>query len=345
MLTKFKPIEIIFAALLLCVAAYFAYKNYFIQDDAYISFVYSKNFAHGHGLVWYPGSDEYGYTNFLYTLVIGILMFLIPNVDPEYFSATINFSSYIAALTLTYLLAVRLSGSKLAGACAVLVLATHHTFSAYASGGLETMPATALIIGFYYVLFQPPTTNQQSPYLLAALASAALLTRLDSALLLFPGYVYLLCCLSHMRQRGGVRAIMLNKNLWLAAGIPTLYVLALLGWAYSYYGYALPNTFYAKIPGDQSMTWLGKRYLRKYLELHHYIPAYLLGLALVMLLCKLSVLWAARWVTRENSQSQSAIPNAQSLAYAEIVRPSMTGGVDEGNSVTFEPCGFVGDVL
>jgi len=105
---------------------------------------------------------------------------------------------------------------------------------------------------------------------------------------------------------------MLNKNLWLAASIPTLCVLALLGWAYSYYGYALPNTFYAKIPGDQSMTWLGKRYLRKYLELHHYIPAYLLGLALVMLLCKLSVPWAARWVTRENSQSQSAIPNAQS---------------------------------
>jgi hypothetical protein len=367
---KLKPLEWFAAAALIAVAVFFWHKNYFIQDDAYIAFVYAKNFAQGHGLVWYPGLDEYGYTNFLYTLVVGTVMFWLPGIDPEYISATINFISYLAALTLTYLLTLRLKVNfsprlrgeleggdkatltrlavarhplplagegKIAAAGAVLILATHHTFSAYASGGLETMTVTALILGFYYVLFSPlPSDASLSPLpsgervracpalvagvrgkehalTLAFLASAALLTRLDSALLLLPGYVYLLYRICHPALVAGSHAtgmempqqvrhdnviinLVTSRTLWLAAGIPTLCVLALLGWAKLYYGYALPNTFYAKIPGDSSMVWLGQRYILKYLALHHYIPAALLGLSLIILFLKPSPLWGEGWV-------------------------------------------------
>ncbi len=340
---KLKPLEWFAAAALTAVAIFFWHKNYFIQDDAYIAFVYAKNFAEGHGLVWYPGLDEYGYTNFLYTLLVGTVMFWLPGVDPEYISAAFNFTAYLAALALTFLLTLRLTlnfsprmrgeleggdkatltrlavarhplplagEGKIAAACAVLTLATHHTFSAYASGGLETMVVTALVMGFYFVLLSPlPSGSSLSPLpsgerirvrgqehalTLAILASAALLTRLDSAILLFPGYVYLLYrhCEEHLATKQSsngkildcVASLAKTKSLWLAAGIPTLYVLALLSWAKLYYGYALPNTFYAKIPGDTSMVWLGQRYILKYLELHHYIPAVLLGLAVILII-------------------------------------------------------------
>ncbi|MDX2112185.1 MAG: hypothetical protein SFW63_00395 [Alphaproteobacteria bacterium] len=359
---KLKPLEWFAAAALTAVAIFFWHKNYFIQDDAYIAFVYAKNFAEGHGLVWYPGLDEYGYTNFLYTLLVGTVMFWLPGVDPEYISAAFNFTAYLAALALTFLLTLRLTlnfsprmggvfvggdkatltrlavarhplplagEGKIAAACAVLTLATHHTFSAYASGGLETMVVTALVMGFYFVLLSPlPSGSSLSPLpsgerirvggqehalTLAILASAALLTRLDSAILLFPGYVYLLYrhCEEHLATKQSsngkildcVASLAKTKSLWLAAGIPTLCVLALLSWAKLYYGYALPNTFYAKIPGDTSMVWLGQRYILKYLELHHYIPAVLLGLAVILIILS-TIQRALSFSTRLRGESE-----------------------------------------
>jgi hypothetical protein len=39
----------------------------FVQDDAFISFVYARNLAKGNGLVWF-GERVEGYTNFLWVL-------------------------------------------------------------------------------------------------------------------------------------------------------------------------------------------------------------------------------------------------------------------------------------
>ena len=41
-------------------------------DDAYISFRYARNFAEGNGLVWNLGERVEGYTNFLWTLGLGL---------------------------------------------------------------------------------------------------------------------------------------------------------------------------------------------------------------------------------------------------------------------------------
>ena len=43
----------------------------FIQDDAYTSLRYAKNFAEGKGLVFNEGEKVEGYTNFLWVLIIG----------------------------------------------------------------------------------------------------------------------------------------------------------------------------------------------------------------------------------------------------------------------------------
>src|SRR4051812_8768436 len=44
----------------------------FTIDDAYISFRYARNFAHGDGLVYNLGERVEGYTNFLWTVILGL---------------------------------------------------------------------------------------------------------------------------------------------------------------------------------------------------------------------------------------------------------------------------------
>src|SRR6185295_18291193 len=44
----------------------------FTVDDAYISFRYARNFSRGLGLVYNPGERIEGYTNFLWTVMLGI---------------------------------------------------------------------------------------------------------------------------------------------------------------------------------------------------------------------------------------------------------------------------------
>src|SRR4051812_34401047 len=44
-----------------------------LADDAFISFRYAQNFASGLGLVFNPGEWVEGYTNFLWTIGLGLL--------------------------------------------------------------------------------------------------------------------------------------------------------------------------------------------------------------------------------------------------------------------------------
>jgi arabinofuranosyltransferase len=46
----------------------------FVTDDAYISFVYSRNFAEHGELAFNLGDPVEGYTNFLWTVLLGGLM-------------------------------------------------------------------------------------------------------------------------------------------------------------------------------------------------------------------------------------------------------------------------------
>ena len=46
----------------------------FVTDDAYISFVYSRNFAQHGELAFNLGDRVEGYTNFSWTVLLGLLM-------------------------------------------------------------------------------------------------------------------------------------------------------------------------------------------------------------------------------------------------------------------------------
>lgn len=74
----------------------------FIQDDAYTSFRYAKNFAEGKGLVFNEGEKVEGYTNFLWVLVLGI--FHKMNIDLETAAQVMSLLFGVTAIWLTFFL-------------------------------------------------------------------------------------------------------------------------------------------------------------------------------------------------------------------------------------------------
>src|SRR5262245_58484813 len=81
---------------------------HFICDDAYISFVYARNFAERWELVFNPGERVEGYTNFLWTVVLGL--FMKAGLAPEISSLLLGVAFAVGTLVLTVRLMSRLRG-------------------------------------------------------------------------------------------------------------------------------------------------------------------------------------------------------------------------------------------
>jgi arabinofuranosyltransferase len=229
------------AAILLALCA-FAYANRFIQDDAYISFRYAQHLAEGSGLVWNYGERLEGYTNFLWTLLIAAGIRL--GCDPADTAIVLGLCSFAATLLLTYAVGRTVLRSRITALLAVITLGTNYTFSAYATGGLETQFQTMLIMAAIFTALpflerSPLAFPVKRAALLSGLCVLLLLTRLDSALVIAP--LLALTIFNILRDREE------RFSLLGALCIPLSCALALwFAWKLSYYGDILPNTFYAK---------------------------------------------------------------------------------------------------
>ncbi|MBN1674192.1 MAG: hypothetical protein JXR37_24295 [Kiritimatiellae bacterium] len=227
-----------------------AWRNRFIQDDAFISFRYAANLAAGQGLTWNPGDRIEGYTNFLWTLIMTVPELL--GIGPVAFSYTVGLALFAGTLWLTWKLACLVLGSRRAGMVSAVLLGTNYTFSAYATGGMETQLQACLFTASIYQLLRVVRTDSagRRPWmLLGVLCAAAMLTRLDSGLCV--GVVSLVLLVHLLRGRmpgreGIVRAA--------AFGLPlALIVGAWLVWKITYYGDILPNTYYNKGPSPAAL--------------------------------------------------------------------------------------------
>jgi hypothetical protein len=115
----------------------------FVTDDAYISFVYARNFAEHGQLAFNLGSPVEGYTNFLWTLVIGLGMMI--GIPPELSSRVLGTACALATLYVVFRLTERALGRTTPwAAVAPLLLACSSGFACWTSGGLETQLFTLL---------------------------------------------------------------------------------------------------------------------------------------------------------------------------------------------------------
>ncbi len=166
------------------VAVVAAWLGRFVQDDAFITYRFSRNMARGDGLVFNPGERVEGYTNFLWTVVHAL---------PERygwstpaFSQILGIVTMVAALAAALRLGRRLLGSEERALFAGAVLVANMTFVGYGTGGLETMLQTALVTWIAVLVLGGGADHRVSPagrVAAGVLAGLAVLTRLDSAVL------------------------------------------------------------------------------------------------------------------------------------------------------------------
>ncbi len=247
-------------ALCLGIVVFLSAKNHFIQDDGFITLRYVDHFLRGHGPVWYPGSDEFGYTNFLFMLLVTAVSFIGP--DPVISANIVSYTAFFAAVIASYLIALRLtSGNRIVAAVTAMVIFTNFTVSSYASGLLETSLQLALVVSVYYATLRylHAPESAQPLYWATAAGTLGLLTRLDTVLLIAPAFLFLFHGLWTATGRERRRMV---AHMVVALACAAAILSAFLWFCFALYGQVLPNTFYVKAGENLRFGWL---YLRAFM--------------------------------------------------------------------------------
>jgi arabinofuranosyltransferase len=231
-------------------------------DDAYISFRYAQNFVAGHGLVFNAGERVEGYTNFLWTIILAIFMQLGFEPSPVAIGLGALFS--LATLWLVYrflsLTALRDSPVPI---IAVLSLAVDGSFALWAVSGMETsMFAFLVLAALTSYLWE--WENEKPGFLSGVLLALAAMTRPDGVLVL--GVVVIHQALARLVVQ---RKLLTSADVARMGAFLGLYLPYFL-WRYYYYGFLLPNTFYAKVTvrNSEAQHRRGLRHLGAFVNVH-----------------------------------------------------------------------------
>jgi len=234
-----------------------AWEILWLADDAFISFRYARNFARGLGLVYNQGEWVEGYTNFLWTLLLGLAGKI--GLDIPLTALFGNLVCFVAAIVLVARLAERLSPGRPAVPFAALALALAKPFYTFASGGLETMPIALLAVAAVAA-----GLARRGELWAGLLLTASVMCRPDQILLYAAMGIALVAedlCYGEGRLWKRPRP---RRYVLFAAPFVLLYVPYFL-WRWSAYGALLPNTFYAK-SGASSYWSQGAVYLVHFLS-------------------------------------------------------------------------------
>ncbi len=232
---------------LAALALWARYMRGWLLDDAYITFRYADNFAAGLGPVFNPGEHVEGYTSFLWMAMLAGARGL--GVPPATSSIVLGLAC--AAGVVVLMLRARRYLPTLppsAPAVATVFLVTCSVFGVWPASGMEVTLFTLLLL--WAVLLHCAGRSGQ-PTAAADLGEGALLG---------------LLCLA--RPEGYmVSALLLLDGLWrrrLSVWRLALPCLAIAGgheaWRLAYYGYPVPNTFYAKVGWTPAQVHRGAKY-------------------------------------------------------------------------------------
>ncbi|MDQ3367244.1 MAG: hypothetical protein M3680_17610 [Myxococcota bacterium] len=227
----------------------------FVTDDAYISFVFSRNLAEHGELVFNLGEPVEGYTNFLWTVVLGLGMLI--GIPPEVSSRALGLGCALLTLYLGFRILERALGRRTPwAALPPLLLAASSGFACWTSGGLETQLFTMLVTGALHavvVATEEPRAIRRAGVLLALAAMTRPEGLLVAAVL---GAIRLLhLVLRHVATRREApktgtlaRGFPLRDELLAAAWFLGLWA-PWFAWRWWYYGWPFPNTYYVKAAG------------------------------------------------------------------------------------------------
>ncbi|MDI1443889.1 hypothetical protein [Polyangium sp. 6x1] len=237
----------------------------FTIDDAFISFRYARNFAEGHGLVYNLGERVEGYTNFLWTVLLGVFAAL--GARPEITAKVLGVVCACASLVPVYRIAQRLTPLRWSPCLATWLCASSFLQTGYAVFGLESPFFLLLIVlGTERFLIEEHDDAKVFPWSGPLFALAAL-TRPEAPLFLLLLYVW------HPDRPFSRRSLTRIATF----AVP---VIALLAFRRLYYGGFFPNTLTAKTGDMNQQLNGGVDYLRRYVM--HAGPAIWLGIVAIV---------------------------------------------------------------
>lgn len=217
-----------------------------VIDDAYISLRYARNLSAGYGLVFNVGEKVEGYTGFLWVILLGASKSAIAGIDLPSLARVLGVGFALIGIWAADRTAAKLARHDTPPARGIpassvgLLLAVHFPLVFWSFSGMETGLYLALLSSSAYFfcdyLLRLETGTKQI-WASASLLTLALLTRPETYLLCF-GYVPFIIA---REQRVWSAPMAIFTSTLIALFVP--YV----SWRHAYYGYLLPNTYYAKV--------------------------------------------------------------------------------------------------
>ncbi len=227
------------------------FKVNFIQDDAYISLQYAKNLFSGNGLVFNVGQRVEGFTSFLWVIIITPAFLL--KINPEAYIKILSITFGVLCLMVTYFLTktvmrkyeFKIETDSFFYFLPVILLALSSTFYYWAVSGMEATLYTFLcLLGTYYYLLRNEKTKYL--YLSSFFLTLAFLTRQEAVIIIS---IFITNSLFEQLKKNNykfnfktifLREIVISLSIFI---IPSI---IFLSFRFFYFGYLLPNTFYAK---------------------------------------------------------------------------------------------------
>ena len=199
-----------------------------IGDDGYISLRVVENLVGGRGLTWNVDERVQVFTHPLWLLVTSAACAVTGELQFTVFALQLLTSLAAAAL-----LAFGIASTTRATAASLALLIVSKPFVDYSTSGLENPLSHLLLVGFLLAWFR----SGEAPgarWALALTGGLALLNRLDLALVVLPPLAARLLWKPDRSKLAAAAAAIVPLAAWLA-------------FATVYYGFALPNTAYAKL--------------------------------------------------------------------------------------------------
>jgi arabinofuranosyltransferase len=271
------------AALLLAVLAGFvlvARRFDFLQDDAYITFRYIKNFIAGNGLVFNIGERVEGYTTFLWTVLLALPMKL--GLDVLSLSRTLGIAFSLGSIALLWPVSRQMGAETRPVAfrlIAPLLLASCGAFAYWTVSGMETAMFSFLaVLGVAVYLRE---RNREVRFPMTPVVYVALsLTRPEGMFLfgLLGLHRLLETALGPREERWPRVRQLVVWTLWYAVPIGCFTL-----WRLSYYGHFFPNTYYAKAGFSSEYLAAGWDYFLAYAR-NYLLGGWLLAVPVAVLL-------------------------------------------------------------
>lgn len=255
------------ATLCICVATYVVWrmlgKPMFGIDDANIFFVYAQHFAHGHGIVYNVGGEHVeGFTSTLYFLLCS-LTYLVSR-SPEMILLWVNLLfTLLTSVSLLFVLNqladclhLGRAGKLLLNGSYLLWLLLNPAYFAWSVLSLMDSGTYSLFLTLGYaflanLLLSEKRVSTKHSVQLGLLSSLCILSRPEGIgwAILQVGAFAFIC----RRQNRSIRAVL--QLVGVPFALVVLTYAGLTGFREIYFGYPLPNTFYAKVSSSTSVTF------------------------------------------------------------------------------------------